>query len=404
MGSGNFLGQFHETDQHIAKELISAITDVPTDEVLSSIRSLTLSIPKAAEKMALFVEREFEGGKAKQPIFRPVDGRAVEPKRVPLVAPVRGGIKVGSEGPLARLASQIADANKSHVLLSPGPELMRKKRPCKHIVIITDIIGSGTRIFRMLESFHKVATVRSWSSIGCVRFHVVAYTASAEGKRKVQQHKLRPRVHCHRPLPTVATEFAAPRNGVSEAQIRDLCRRYDPLGLTNPGEPLGYKNTGALMSIGGGCPNNAPRLLWEKAGRWKPLFTKFVLSEPLPESEAEFDRMVRVLEAFTRNLRITPAQLSQVWGEARPLVVLLAAMRSGVCGRDELAGLVKLTFAETDRLIARAASAGWIDDNRKLTFSGRHLIRELAGLRELRKSLPPSHEVMYLPQQLRAPV
>lgn len=399
-----YISQFNETDRHIAKEMIGAIVNITIDEVLAEIRSMTLSIPAKNERIALYVERELEGGKSKQAIFSPVDGRAVQPKTIPLVAPIRGRNKVGSEGPLARLASQINDMNRRQVLLSPGPELIRGKKNCKHIVIITDIIGSGTRVTRMLDAFYKVATVRSWKSLRWIRFHIVAYTASSEGKSFIRRHKLRPIVHCCRPLPTIKTEFAVPRNGVSSLQIEDICRRYDPLRVTSPDEPLGYRNTGALLTISGCCPNNSPRILWEKGGRWKPLFTNFVSSSSFSDRESESDRMVRILEYLGRTWRISSGQLTQVWSEARPLVVLLVAMRSKAYSLEDLAGLIKLTFKETKELLAKAISAGWMDENHKLTYTGRRLIRELAKTREVRKALPQQEEIVYLPQQLRVPV
>lgn len=400
----SFINRFHQNDRLAARELIGAISSVTIDEVLSYIRDRTLSIPKSKEKLAIYVERELEGGANKQAVFSPVKRRAIKPKKFPLVAPIRGRNKVGSEGPLARLATQIAGTNTQQILLSPGPESIRNKKNCKHIVIITDIIGSGTRIIRMLDAFHKVATVRSWHSLRWIRFHIVSYTASSEGKLRVESHRFKPIVHCFGPLPTIKTEFAFPRNGISCLQIEDLCRRYDPLRATDPDQPFGYKNTGALITIGGCCPNNSPRLLWEKAGRWKPLFANFVSFSIQHAVEDDFNRMVRILDAFGRNWRIGPAQLTQVWSEARPLVVALTAMRKGVCARDELAGLIKLSFDETDDLIAKATSAGWIDEDHKLTYSGRHLIRELAKMREVRNALPSPQEIIYLPQQLRAPV
>lgn len=405
MNPADFIAKFDAVDQAVARELISAIQNISTDDMTSALRDIVLSIPRPNEKAALYVERELEGNnKAKQPIFLPAKGKAINPRHVPLVKPIRGRKKVGSEGVLARLASQISDMG-DRIILSPGPNAIRKKcnRP-RHIIIITDIIGSGTRIKHMLDAFEKVGTVRSWKSLKYHKFHVVAYASSDAGLRKVKNHKFRPEVHCYRALPTVRTEFFAPKDGVSLSDIVSLCHRYDPLASIAPNEPLGFGNVGALLTIGGCCPNNAPRLLWEQAGRWMPLYKKYVSTALIVHDEDPFERMSRILLASSKTWQIDKPQLRRVWAEARSLIVLLVSSRRKVRAIEDLAALTKLSFHQTKQLVMRATDLGWLDDKRRLTEEGRDVISIISRLREIKKDLPVGEEIIYLPQQLRAPV
>jgi hypothetical protein len=397
-----FISEFEENDQVVANALVASILNISSDEMHSELRKCVSSIPKGTAKLALYVERELEGGKHKQPIFNPIIGRAIQPKNIPLVKPIRGRVKVGSEGPLARLASTVK-SNNSLFVLSPGPETIRNKK-IRHIIILTDIIGSGDRIKKMLDSFYKVGTVRSWLSGKFVKFHVVAYAASDTGKRSVQLHKTKPRMHICRPLPTINTEFFSPKDGVTLTDIVNLCKKYDPLASIAPGEPLGYGNVGALLTIAGRCPNNAPRLLWGEAGRWTPLFMNFVTNEEMPTCETHFDRMVRILQVFGRGCSIKEGQLRQIWIEARPLIVLLVALRKGNRRLDKLASLTRLSYEEISYLLDQALTNGWIDKKFTLTEEGRSLVGAISRTREVRNSLSPSEEILYLPKQLRAPV
>ena len=67
----------------------------------------------------------------------------------------------------------------------PGPERLRGKTTAGEIVIVTDFLGSGTRVSTMLDKFWAVPTVRSWKSRDMIQFRVVAAAAIPSALSKV---------------------------------------------------------------------------------------------------------------------------------------------------------------------------------------------------------------------------
>src|SRR5208337_3578272 len=126
-------------------------------------------------KIALYAERRIKKVFGIIPTFFPGSrhGRAKGPGVQPVQADPRDQ-EVGSEGVVAQLITDYCRRNPEVALSHPGPTKLRDDR-VSHIVIVTDFIGSGLRVYDMLESFRYVATLQSWRSYGRLKFIVVAY-------------------------------------------------------------------------------------------------------------------------------------------------------------------------------------------------------------------------------------
>lgn len=128
----------------------------------------------------------------------------------------------------------------------------------RRIVIVTDFIGSGKRVWEMLEAFRSVATLRSWRSYHLLRFHVVAYSGTEDGLHGSFQ-PVETRGTTVMGCPTFWNTFS----GARRAEVLDLCKRYPP----GHRHPYGFSNGGALIAFAHGMPNNAPPILHSRARR-----------------------------------------------------------------------------------------------------------------------------------------
>ena len=256
----DWLARFSGTEHDTAASLIDELLLVTRNELGHGLYAL---LDKVMEKqadptrpIALFVEREVEktkykGGTRKVlPLFPDTQhGRATGPGVAPIV--------------IGNLITSYCRLHKNMALSHPGPDEMRTKRVGR-IVVVTDFIGSGKRVWEMLEAFRLVATLRSWRSYGLIEFHVVAYSGTEAGLQHVEQSRLAPAVATFVGCPTLGSAFT----GNQRASIIALCRRY-PKGHQSP---LGFGYSGALIAFAHGVPNNVPPILHSSSKGWTPLF------------------------------------------------------------------------------------------------------------------------------------
>ena len=167
-----WLKRFSAGDQPAAARLVDALMLMNAEDVASALRAQlarlaeTRSGPRA--KAALYAEREFaERAIFKSQIAPGRDGqsriRAYGDRGPAAVNPIRGRARVGSEGEGAFVISQAVQASKRKFLNHPGPDRIRRHR-VGLIVIVTDFIGTGTRIRAMLDKFLATPSVRAWRS------------------------------------------------------------------------------------------------------------------------------------------------------------------------------------------------------------------------------------------------
>ncbi|MCY4291421.1 MAG: hypothetical protein OXC72_06640, partial [Roseovarius sp.] len=264
-----WLERFSETGREIAVSLIDEVLLVGGGELTSGITRLFDKIQAehgSQGPLGFYAEREVEWDKNQVlPIFPSAwNGRAVGkgPQPIPF-DPNRP--EVGSEGLIANLITSYCRQHGREMFNHPGPDLLRRRK-AGPIVVVADFIGSGQRVWEMLEAFCAVASVRSWRSYHLIDFYVVAYSGTEEGLRHVRSSRLRPKVLTVTGCPTIDTVFRKPTRDA----VRQLCRTYPP----NHNRPLGYGWAVALIAFEHGVPNNATPILHSGWGKWAPLFQR----------------------------------------------------------------------------------------------------------------------------------
>jgi hypothetical protein len=354
------------------------------------------SMPR--RKIALYAEREIaEHAVFVSEMLRDKAGkmrlRAVGPKRLEPIKPRRGSARVGSEGAAAFAISQAVERWRSIFVNHPGPEIIRRQR-IGMIVLVTDFIGSGTRINGMLEKFWRVASVRAWWSLGWIEFGVVTAAGTAVGIDIVRRHRSSPRVLVRHIAPTVNSAEPTLAN-----RWQWLIENYGP--TTGRGATAqGFGNIGALIAFSYRLPNNAPAMIHASGGGWRALF-----EGPVPhDAEAAFapltpeERIANAAEgagvALATGITIDDAHTVLMLGAIR------GRWRQGA--EVELAERTGLSEPEVRRAKLRAERQGLLDPRGRLTDGGHSAVE--AGLKSERKRPDiPTNVEPYYPWSLRVP-
>lgn len=399
--SQEWLKQFKAEDRDVARMVLDEVQLVSSrkfsDGIIELIDEIAAERPDKDRKIALYSERPMKLAWGDVPAFFPNSrhGRAEGPGVPPIVVNPKDQ-EVGSEGIVAQLITAYCRTNPRVALSHPGPTKLRKDR-VSHIVLVTDLIGSGDRIYRMLESFGHVATLRSWQSYGLIKFIVVAYASTDIGLRRLQTMPLPHEVRSVVSSATLHTAFRGARRELAYS----LCRKYPP---ARRGDPFGWKGGGALISFSHGCPNNAPAILWTSANSWKPIFPgRSVLAAQeafaVDDDHLLRERAERILKAATARERLDDPD-GRLWLST---MAILAASEDGARGAREVSARLGIPLSEAGSQLTLCRTAGWIAGKGRLTLLGRLELKRLRRRLRPKTVFPSDTNPFYYPSQLRAP-
>ena len=409
-----WLKQFCETDRCAAAAMLDGMLLLNEEQVATALRSLLREMASAYRKekkrVGLYAEREFGHGLPFDVEPRPdkqgvIRQRAVGFKGPHAVSPVRGSRRVGSEGPVAHIISQVVKTSPHVFVNQPGPDRIRgfeegakgggKSAPIRVLMFVTDFIGSGSRVRKMLNKFWAVPSVRSWASLGLMEFSVVAAAGTLKGIESLRTHRLEPEVRVEHVAPTLS------ENSASELfeRWRQLIRRYGP-SKSAAGGREGFRGSAALMAFSYGIPNNAPLFLHKSGDRWKALYVG-----PAPEDLRLSFGLETTQDRIARVSAISGVTLAPDVAELDAMTVLVLSFLRGRWSPGEVTALAEQTgLTEREVLVVKqqALATSLIDATGHLTDAGQELLG--AALRKGRKrpTIPTATEVYY-PQQLRTP-
>lgn len=390
----HWLKRFGPDERSIATALVDEILLVSRDDLSSALHSqLDRVLANACGPVALFAERPIKSVFGRIPAFFPSSrkGRAEGPGVAPIIVNPRDQ-EVGSEGILGQLITDYCRHTGKRCLNHPGPTRMREEKVRK-LIILTDFIGSGDRVAKMLESFRYVATLRSWRSYKLIDFMVIAYSGLLPGVATVRGHRMQPEVRLVTGCPTIHDAFT----GCELKEVEQLCRTYPK---KHP-YPLGYKNGAALIAFSHGCPNNVPPILHSRRSGWIPIFkgrsTSGIVTPLLKEREHSgvHERVTKLLGAREARRELGSSR----WVST---MLVLSAVEDGVREPTKVSARTHLTVDDVTALRELATQAGWLDGKAGLTELGR---RELARLRRRRRRAPilaRGTNKYYYPTQLRS--
>jgi hypothetical protein len=412
-----WLTQFKPADIEAALWLLQSLKLVSASDFAREITALLLAIrDQSRSPIALYVEREI-------PKWKSVPNRLFKESRTrikraagsgppPIRATRAYDPKVGSEGIVAQLISELAKRNPRDFLVSPGPDAIRKHR-VRRMVVVTDFIGSGSRVLDFLGAAWRVRSVRSWWSARRktgLDIAVAAYAATDAGREIIERHVSKPTLYV---ADTVATLDSPSENNRISA-IRDLCKNYAPPlpGRIGPFgfaamNALGVDGSGALIAFAHGIPNNAPKLLFGTGRGWRPLFP----SRTTTDSRDTFGRLPtkadvrRRLEDLGQDRLAKSHAISGGMEKRQQTLLVLAALGRSPRFDAVISARTGMNIRKVQEVIALGVTNGLIDANRRVTDVGRSEIAYARKKTPVRKQgLSFRASDTYYPKELRAPV
>jgi len=404
LSARRWIDQFDLCDQNEAASLIDRLELFSETQVADAIARQLEAIDTVSGRVALYAEREVAEATA-FPIERYFDAhgrareRAMPNARFKPVAPRRGATRVGSEGWMAFLISQAVKANPRFVN-HPSPQQYlstNKRNRIRKIVIVTDFIGSGDRIWTMLDKFWRVPTFAAWWSRGYIRFHIVAAAGTSAGVARIRSHPCKATVGVGSVVPALTGPQPKHWAAAWLALVSQYGKGHD--------KPLGHKGIAALVAFEYGMPNNVPAILGEKFKRWKPFYRGRAPHDlrpffGLPPTWADLLRSA--VEHGWAEFKHALDFRSRRRDRTEMLAFLLALRgRWHSDAEIEVAERSGLPTESVLRLRRVAMDAGWISDRSRLTDSGRKLLK--AGTMKTKRMTKTvvGSTVPYYPTSLR---
>jgi hypothetical protein len=405
--TGNaWLAQFRSADDmKAAGKLLDAMLLLNDNDVADAIRDgideLANDWQGRGRSLALYAEREFDSGEAYGSLDVPDATGRIRRRAVGYsgpVKPTRGKMRVGSEGTVAYLISQLVERWPKVLKNHPGPKGIRaKSSPVGAIVIVTDLIGSGTRANKMLDKFWKVPSVKSWVSGKWIEFIVIAAAGTPEGIATVKSHHVRPTVIAEQIVPTIGTW----KDQALADEWRQLIAGYGPSQGRGGVARGGYADNAALVALSSRIPNNTPAIIHQSDGSsWRALY-----EGPAPADLRPHFRMRDEPEQVKQAAEAIGVELApDLSANDAKLVVVLSAPLSLLRRQNivAIAAATTLSRSEVERIILQAVADGLLTPKWQLTEAGQEILK--ANRRgDRRKSTIATNSKPYYPQKLRIP-
>lgn len=229
----------------------------------------------------------------------------------------------------------------------------------------------------------------------------MAYSGTGQGIRKVETHRFAPTVVVVTDCPTLHNSFDADLE-----DMKSLCKKYG----AHSDNPLGWKNTAALLAFEHGAPNNMPAIFISEKNRgkrrWAPLFPKRVtdvLHQSAQVTQINLDSLFsNALNSLQANEIAQSPRFKRSNDQSKSAIIVLLAHSQGKRRIAELRRVLPLSLDTLIHATDRAVRRGWITNSGALTLAGHKAIRFLR--RQGRKFfLAPAPVAPYYATQLRAP-
>jgi hypothetical protein len=403
-----WLAQFDPADQQAATELLQEMQLVSRDAFAERLRKLLVQRgEKGGRPIGLYAEREVRRHRGvPNRLFKEADTKVKRAHGVgpQPVQPTRDyDPKVGSEGIVAQMVSELCKEYPKLFINHPGPDTIRAKK-VRRFVLVTDFIGSGRRASTYLDAAWRVRSVRSWWSARNSKgmsFEVIAYSATPDGATLVRAHPSAPEVHLVKACPTIPHITAIK----SRERLTQLCVKYDPKDKDRVGA-LGFEGTGALIAFAHGVPNNAPRLLHTSTNKWAALFPKRVTADvghTFKSDETDADEVRARLDKMRQTRLAEGDWIDRTKPATRIHLTVLAALNRSPRSDEALSRRTGLTIVDIQRALTVALLSKWIDAGRRLTDRGRAEIDSARKVGKKKETVSSEPETFYYPKSLRAP-
>lgn len=386
-----WLEGFAREDRDTARDMVRGLTIVSSSDFKHEISQLISSqAERVPGPVALFNVRKASS----------VCNDQSDPNFIDRDLVSRGHL-VGSEGLLGSIITSIVRSNNAKFFSQPSIAQMRKIR-CSLIMLVDDLIATGDRASRYIETLIQKPSLRSWVSLKYTRFHVITFAGLSTGVERVQRLKCRPSVISVIACPTF---MRLPWKQERRTAVRQLAEKY--ASRTDWSRiPLGYGRCMTSLVFEHGCPNNSPPILWaegRKPEAWHPLFPNRAFAHQLPSvfppEIARGDPRSALIEVGQQRLAHTVDQPSLAADKHR--LVLLGLIAKGQRKNAALTFATGLSNKSLERILERFMRCNWITTSRRITSSGVSELRYARKISHTREEIPSRGTDYYHPQVLR---
>ncbi len=392
----SWLSRFDLEDRETASRLVRALTLVSHSAFR---RDLSRRIVETAESIgfpvALFAAREM-----KPPQLADFLAKLSETRGPSTVDAVASGSDLGSEATVAATIRSLCKAHPGRLLNHPNVGQMKAAAPCKAVIVVDNLIGSGDRIKEYLGALWANRSIRSWWSRKHIHFVVVSFAVTVDGAKSVSKLKYGPELVYNRICPTLSS---LPWSQERKTEISNICIKYGA-GLVSKRFIFGYQGSAALLVFEHGCPNNAPAILWarpKKSRAWDPLFPEKTVmpleSSAFPPEIVRRDPMTLLVDIGQEELA---ARLQKAPPVSQETILILAYAEKGVRTTGALSFATGLDEKDCRRLIQLCVEWGFLTSRYRLTSAGAAELR--AAQRGAHyKNIAPIGTDDYYPKMLR---
>ncbi len=318
------------------------------------------------------------------------------------VSPTRSrqSVPTGSEASVGTLIRDISNRNGASKWLDHPSIDQMKAQKTRTVILVDDIVGSGTRVKSFLTSFFANTTIKSWFSFKRFKVHVVCWAALDDTLQNLRRNDRVERIHCVLPLERHSSLWS----GSDVQLIKDLCQKYAKK-TSRPAYALGYKKAFTTICFDYKCPNTTPAILWAGSKNWKPLFnTRPKLDQKnWPTSLTEEQRRKRVLKACRQNALAKSVESNLLTEGDRKMITALGLMSRGMRNPVRLGAALGLSGQQCEQFLSKCRNLNLISANNKLTLQGRSEIARAKRRKVVQRSDKSTRDDYYFPQSLRKP-
>lgn len=310
----------------------------------------------------------------------------------------------GSEAIIYKMIRDICKNNHEKYLNHPKIEQLRATKS-DAIIFVDDFIGTGTRVEQFLDRFWSERTLVSWLSGKQIEFHVVAYAGTETGKRRIEKHKSKPKVHLITDAPSLYSMAWSTKRKV---EVIELCNKYGRIADKKRKDIwLGYQGSMVMLVFSHGCPNNAPLILWTNGSSkktWKALFPNRKIGSEMasvfPNEMAGQDPL-EILKAIGQQSLAKSNAYSQYSTVSPIILTTLALIAKGKRKRSTLSHCLELNISDCESIINICIKNGFIDNRNFITEKGLTEIRSAKKSKIKKQFTLEKGSDYYYPRQLR---
>lgn len=367
-----WLSQFKsEEDRLTAKHMLLRLRFISSDRFSVWLKH-ALAEFSIEEKHAIFAVRKLaEPQSRKDGKLTYFDEQGCAPKR-----------PSGSQGSEDLVNSVIANHLKNTALSQvffdhPSIEIIRSEK-IRHLILVDDSIGSGSRIVEFINAMLANKTFRSWWSFGWIKITVISYARNSsaavyiynnvhEGSKPNRKFRNKDKIFFNSAY-VYKSEWMEQNWGEKYAETHRLCEK---ITAVSKNYRLGYKNSFSNIIFFHSVPNNIPGILhFNRPPKWHALMP----NRSMP------NWLMQLLGTV-----VVTHKLPQKQSLNLELQKLLQLIKSGIRAESTLALRLNLDVLYARKLIEQAISLGLLTQQKRLTTYARETLHRLNNQKPVEK-------------------